>query len=88
MKYRSAFKTLILCQLPEIVFRAILSLHFHPLWVCHTVNHIAPPHMWPHHTMRNVDPPHLGFPFPVGPPPSSLCNHSFQSYQNHVNSES
>ena len=29
------------CQ-TTIAFRAILSLHFHQLWVCHTVHHIVP----------------------------------------------
>ena len=87
MEYRSPFKTLILCQ-TTIAFRAIRSLHFHHLWVCYTVHHIVPPHMWVRHTVRNVDPLHLRFPFPVGSSPSSLCNRSFQSYRNPVNSGS
>ena len=37
------------------------------------------PHMWVRHTVRNVGAPHLGLLFPVGLPPSSLCNRSFQS---------
>ena len=63
-----------------IAFRGIFRLHFHHLGVCHTVHHIVLPHMWVHHTMRNESLAHLGFPFPVGLPPSLLCNHSFQSY--------
>ena len=73
------------CQ-ATIAFRAIRSLHY--LWVCHTVHDIVPPQMWVHHIVRNMGPPHLGFPFLVGSPPSSLCNRSFQSYQNDVNSGS
>ena len=78
----SAFKTLILCQLSESDNYSLHSLHFHHLWVRHIVNYIIPPHMWLRHTVRNVGPPHLGFSFLVGPPPSFLCNRSFQSYQN------
>ena len=63
-----------------VAYRAIRSLHFHHLWVRHTMNDIIPHHMWVRNTVRNVGLPHLGFPFPVGPPPSSLCNRSFQSY--------
>ena len=33
-------------------YRAICSLHFHRLWVCHTVNYIIPPHMWVRHTEK------------------------------------
>ena len=32
--------------------RAICSLHFHHLWVCHTVNYMISPHMWVRHTVR------------------------------------
>ena len=52
------------------LWNILLRLHFHQLWVFRTVHHIVPPHMWVHHTVRNVGPPYLGFPFPVGPPPS------------------
>ena len=142
MKYLSAFKALILCQLPGnhsfqgysqlkflslvglphsasqcspshvgpphtmwvrhiqdfhfrwvrhlliVAYRVIRILHFPHLWVRHTMSYIIPPHMWVRLTVRNVRPPHLGFLFPVGPPPSSLCNHTFQSYQNPVKSGS
>ena len=64
------------CQ-TTIAFRAIHSLHFHHLWVCHTVHHIVHPHMWVCHTVKNVDLPHLGFPFLVGP---SSSYHSWQGY--------
>ena len=47
---------------------------FHHLWFHHTVNYIIPPHVWVRHAVGNVGPPHLGFSFPVGPPPSFLCN--------------
>ena len=40
--------------------------------------------MWVRHTVRNVGPPYLTFAFPLAPPPVSLCNRSFQSYQNPV----
>ena len=71
-------------------YRAIRSLHFHHLWDRHIVNYIIPLHMWVHHTVRIVGPRHLGFPVPVGLPPSSLCNRRvdisvdrrFKSYQN------
>ena len=53
-----------------IAFMAILSLHFHHLWVCHILHYIVSPQMCIRHTVRNVGPPHLGFPFPVGLPPS------------------
>ena len=33
-------------------YRAIRSLHFHHLWVRHTVNYIIPPHMHVRHTVR------------------------------------
>ena len=62
-------------------FKSWRSL-FHHLWVHHTVNYIISLHMRVRHIVRYVGPPHLGFSFPVGPPPSFLCNHSFQSYQN------
>ena len=42
------------------------------------MNYIIPPHMWVRETARNVGLPHLAFSSPVGPPPSSLCNRSFQ----------
>ena len=72
-----------------VAYRAVYSLHFHHLWVHHIVNYIIiPSHMWVRHTVRNVGLPHLGFSFPVGPPPSFLCNHSFQSYQNPDNIKS
>ena len=66
------------CQ-ATVAYRAIRSLHFHHLWVHHTVNYIIFPYMWVHHTVRNVGLPHLGLLFPVGLLPSSLCNSSFQS---------
>ena len=75
------------CQ-TSVAFSAIHSLHFYHLWLRNTVKYIIPPHMWDRHTVRNVDPPHWGFPFPVGLLPSSLCNCSFQSYQNPLNSGS
>ena len=68
------------CQ-ATVAYRAICNLHFHHLWVRHTVNYIIPPRMWVCHTVRNVGPQHLGFSFLVGPPPF-LCKRSFQSYQN------
>ena len=55
---------------------------FHHSWIRHTVNYIIPSHMWVHHTVENVGPPHLRFSFPVGPPPSFLCNRNLQGYQN------
>ena len=73
MKFRSTFKTPILCQLPD-------NHSFQGYSVHHTVNHIVPRHIWVRHSVRNVDPPHLRFPFPVGLPPSSLCSSSFQCY--------
>ena len=40
------FETFILCQLSvNRSFQAIRSLHFHHLWVHHTVNYIIPPDM-------------------------------------------
>ena len=82
MNCRSAFKKLLFFVnfQTTVACRAIRSFHFHHLWVRHTVNYIIPPHMWVRHTVRNVGPPHLGFSFSVGPPPSFLCNRSFQSY--------
>ena len=74
MKYGSAFKTLILCQLPdnhsfqgysEFTFPSIVGLP-------HNASHCSPSHVV-RHTVRNVGPSHLGFPFPVGPP-HSYCN--------------
>ena len=67
------------CQ-TTIDFKAILSLHFHHLWVCHIVHHIVSPHMWVCNTVKNVRPPHLGFPFPVGPPPSYRSFGLFVAY--------
>ena len=69
------------CQ-TTIASRAILCLHFHHLWVYHTVHHIALPHMWVRHTVRNVSRSHLGFPFPVGLAPSyrSLQGYSYLTF--------
>ena len=75
------------CQ-TTVAYRADHSLYFHHLWVPHTANYITPFHIWVRQTVRNVGPPHLGFSFPVGPPPSFLCNRSFQSYQNPDNFKS
>ena len=88
MKYWSTFKTLILYQLTTIAFRAIvayisITCGSATQWItlfaltCVLKN-----------TVKNVGPPHLGFPFPVGPPPSSLCNRRFRSYQNPRNIKS
>ena len=91
----STFKTLIVCQLSDN--RSFLSysqlsfqffFQYFQLSIHHTVNYIIPPHMWVRHTMRNLGLPHLGFPSPLGPPLSLLCNRSFQSYQNLVSSGS
>ena len=60
-------------HLLTVPYRAIGSLHFPHLWVHHTVNYIILYHMWVCHTVRIMGLPHLGFPFLVGPPPSSLC---------------
>ena len=58
---------LVNCQ-TTVAYRAIRSLHF--------------PHMWVRHTERNVGPSYLGFPFPIGPPPSygSLHGHSYLTF--------
>ena len=46
------------------------------------MHHIVPPHMWFRHTVRKVGLPHLGFPFPVGLPPSyrSLQGYSYLTF--------
>ena len=69
------------CQ-TTIAYRVDHSLYFHHLWVLYTVNYIIPSHMWVLHTVRNVGSPHLWFSFLVGPPPSFLCNRSYQNPDN------
>ena len=75
-------------QFLTVAYMAIRSLHFPHLWAHHRVNYIVLPHMWDRHTVRIVGPPQLRFLFSVGQPSSSLCNHSFQSYQNPTNGRS
>ena len=70
MKYRSAFKTLILCQLPD---NHIFQGYFQPTFpslvdLSHSITLF--PFTCGSTALRNVSLPHLGFPFPVGPPPS------------------
>ena len=142
MRYRSAFETLILCQLPDnhsfqgyslltfpslvgvphsashcspshvspphcekcesVTFRISLSggsgtflpqltglfVSYISLTCGSSITLSPPPNMWVCHTVRNVGQPHFGFSFSVSPPFASLCNHSFQTYQNPVNSGS
>ena len=78
MKYRSPFKTLILCQLPDKhSFQSYSQVTFPSLvGLPHSASHYSP-YMWVGHTVRNVGPPHLGFFFPLVPPPSYR---SLQSY--------
>ena len=78
MKYRSAFKTLILCQLPDNhSFQGYSQLTFPSLvGQSHSELQYSPSHVGPPHC-EECGPSQLGFPFPMGPPP---FYHSFQGY--------
>ena len=89
MNCRSTFETLVLCQLSDNrIFQGYLQLTFPSL--------VGPQHSKLHYSLSNVGLSYcekcgsatFSISLPMSPPPSSLCNHSFRSYQNPVNRQS